>query len=252
MVDPRPKADPPDPPASGRPERESTGRRLALDSATVVFSILLAFAINAWWAGRQAREHERVLLAGILSDFRETRSDLVARLEMARRMAANGSDLRDRLAASPEGAAVEVPDSLVIAVIGSPTYQPATNALDAALASGEIGRIRSAEIQEEISRWRLILADTFESERDVRTVTNDRIVPALAVDVELGPLFDRAVDWAFARYDPPGTSRLRASRELEASLGVRRFYQQFAVSGFEDLLDSLDRSVGLLEAELEE
>lgn len=216
----------------------------------MVFSILLAFAINAWWAGRQERARERELLSGLLSDFQGTRPDLEARLAMARRMVANGAALRDTVAATAGAPALRVPDSLVIAVIGSPTYQPATNTLDAALASGELDLLRSRDIREEISRWRLVLADAFESERDVRQVTNDQILPLLARDADLGPLFDHVVDWSYARWEPPGTVTLRPSRELAGALATRRFYQGFEVEGFQEMLATLDHLVSLLKAEL--
>lgn len=225
-------------------------RRMATESVTVVFSILLAFAINAWWSGRQERGRERELLSGLLADFHATRPDLVARLAMAKRMVRNGAALRDRVSAAAGGGPIQVPDSLVIAVIGSPTYQPATNTLDAALASGQIELIRNPEIRKELSNWRLILDDTYESERDVRAVTNDQIVPRLAADVPLGPLFDHVLDWSYARYEPRGEVRLRASRELAGALATRRFYQSFAVQGFTEMRGSLDRLVSLLEKEL--
>lgn len=225
-------------------------RRAIWEGMTIVFSILLAFAINAWWAGREERARERVLLAGLLADFQATRPDLVARLQMANRMAHNGAALRDLVASSPDGRPVQVPDSLVIAVIGSPTYQPATNTLDAALASGEIELIRNREVRREISSWRLTLDDTFESERDVRAITDDQIVPKLSREVTLGPLLDHTLDWSYARFEPTGQSTLRTSKELAGALGLRVFYQSFAVEGFQELRASLDRMVSLLEAEL--
>jgi hypothetical protein len=170
---------------------------------------------------------------------------------MANRMARNGAVLRDLMASSPEGRPVQVPDSLVIAVIGSPTYQPATNTLDAALASGEIELIRSPEIRREIASWRLTLDDTFESERDVRAITNEQVVPTLSRHVTLGPLLDHTVEWSYARFEPSGQATLRTSKELAGALGLRLFYQSFEVDGFEELRASLDRLVSLLEAELE-
>ena len=51
------------------PGPDSTWRRLFAEGAVIVASILLAFAIDAWWDGRQQRAAEREALAGLTVDF---------------------------------------------------------------------------------------------------------------------------------------------------------------------------------------
>jgi len=121
-------------------------RRMLVEGFVIVFSILLAFSVDAWWDGHTERERETALLRNMLAEFRASRPDLVQRLDGARRMA-RGNAALTRLVASGIGRpAVEVPDSLILAVIGGPTYEPETNALDGAVASGQIEIIRSDTI----------------------------------------------------------------------------------------------------------
>lgn len=247
-------------------ERRSPGiswRRLLAESAAVILSILLAFSIDAWWDGRQAREREQELLTGLLSDFRESRPSLVDRVEMARRMAAGTAGLLALPGTSELPARLAVPDSLLLAVLGAPTYEAATNTLDAAIASGEIELIENGELRAELASWRRTLADTREDEVEVRRITNEQLVPILARGIDLRSYYDRVLSWSGG--DPHGVGRRIAGRaaagsseaasvtittDLLGALALRGFYGGFAAADLEELLASLDRVVAILEREL--
>ena len=51
-------------------------RRLTAEAAAIVLSILLAFAIDAWWQFRGDREAEQVVLANLLVEFKRNRVEL--------------------------------------------------------------------------------------------------------------------------------------------------------------------------------
>ena len=51
-------------------------KRIAVEAAAIVVSILLAFAIDAWWDDRQERIEEREVLLGLKSEFSRYRDDL--------------------------------------------------------------------------------------------------------------------------------------------------------------------------------
>jgi len=238
-------------------------RRLFVESAAIVFSILLAFAVDAWWGGHKLRQQEEELLVGLLADFDSSRPDLVSRLELAQRMAAGTRGLLDVTRRSAVPGPFLVPDSLILAVLGGPTYEPATNTLDAALASGEVELIRSDDLRAELANWRRLLSDTGEDEREVRRVTNQQIVPLLSRGLNLRPYFNALLPWSGG--DPYGAGRLieadatdrveghaslTVTSELIGALSLRRFYVEFSAAGLQELLGSLDRAVTLLHHEL--
>ncbi len=216
-------------------------RRLFLESAAVVLSILFAFAIDAGWESMKERERESVVLQGILADFQATRPDLVKRLATARRFRHNSVVLRDQLAEAAGRGPLVIPDTIVLSVIGGPTFQPATNTLDAALASGEIDLIQNDEIRRGLAQWRATLADTFESEQEVRRITSDRVEPILSRDVALGPYYDIVVAWDADAVEVLGEARITPSLELSGAVAARAFYQEFAAQGLADLLTILER-----------
>jgi len=51
--------------------RKNSWKRLSVEVAAIVASILLAFAIQAWWDDRQRTTDERVFLQSLLEDLRE-------------------------------------------------------------------------------------------------------------------------------------------------------------------------------------
>ena len=158
-------------------------RRLGIESLAVLVSILLAFSIDAWWDGYQERGREADLLMAMASDFEASRPQLQDRLGLAKRAArANGLFL-DALATQPPGTTLTVPDSLIMSALTGPTYEPSTNALDAALASGEIELIRNQELRSQLAIWRRTLSDTAEDEIEVRRITNEQVVPELSSSI---------------------------------------------------------------------
>lgn len=223
-------------------------RRVIVESLAVMASILLAFAIDAWWDGHLDRRQEASLLAGILADYRDSRPELESRLELARRMSANTELLIDAVSGTT-GSSITVPDSLVLGSIGGPTYEPSTSTLDAAIASGEIELIRGDEIHRELATWRRTLIDTTEDEVEVRRITNVQLVPALSRTMDLAPYFRELLAWSFE--EPvtglPGNVTIVPDTELAGLLAVRHFFVQFAADDLANLLASLDRAVGLIE-----
>ena len=225
-------------------------RRVLVESVAVVLSILLAFGIDAAWGEMGERRRETVLLRGLLAEFEAIRPDLLQRGNGARRMVTNTRLLRDLVGEGAGHGLLQVPDSLILASLGGPTFQPATNTLEAALASGDIDLIRQAEIREHLAQWRVTLLDTFESEKEVRAIAIEQIEPSLARELALGPYFDAVLLWDQEEVAPSGHARITPSLELSGALATRVFYQQFAEDGLAKLLLTLNELVGLLNEEL--
>ena len=233
-----------------------------MESAAIVMSILLAFLIDASWDAHKQSLRERELLEGLLTDFEASRPGLEDRLELARRMANGTGQFLDLVEGKSLPATVMVPDSLLFSVLGGPTFEPATNTLDAALASGEIEIIRSSRLRSELAQWRRALADTGEDEREVRRITNEQLVPLLSRVTDVRPYFEMVLQWSGG--DPfaagrlissspsglTGEAPLLVSSELVGALSLRKFFVDFSAADLEELDGRLGRVVKLLREEL--
>lgn len=238
-------------------------RRILAEGVVIVGSILLALAADAWWDSYQDRQREETLLESLLEELTASRPGLESRVRLAERMAAGNTELLSLLDPEAVERSRTVPDSLILAVLGGPTYEPAMNSLDAAVSSGEIELLESRELRTALADWRRRLADSTEDELEVRRVTNEQVVPALARSLNLAPYFPAVLPWSGGDpYGPgriiegspagslPGEVVLPVSTDLSGALALRQFYVVFSAANLTELLAVLDRTVELLRDEL--
>jgi hypothetical protein len=126
--------------------------RLIIEGLVVVASILVAFALDAWWSQRAERQVELGNLRALSSDFRQNVTRLetvIAREEeivgASRRLLAVG-DARD--AQLPADSLAQLLGSLFV----SSRFDPVMGAYEAVVGSGGLAQIRDDSL-------RLALAD---------------------------------------------------------------------------------------------
>jgi hypothetical protein len=128
------------------------GSRLLLEALVVIASILIAFALDAWWDQRAERRTEAAHLRALQSDFEQN----VARLERAVRTEQRIAEasrglllLASTSAASPSNDSLSV---LMARVFTSTRFDPVMGAYAAVVSSGGLAQIRDDSL-------RLALAD---------------------------------------------------------------------------------------------
>lgn len=201
------------------PESRRWGRVVA-EGLLIVFSILLAFGIDAWWRQRGDRQAEVEALQGLRDDFVES----LGRLASARSEHVEVRDASIRLLAiTGPNASETVPDlvmdSLVMALIAGPKVFPVTATYDALIASGRIELLESAALRRELARWATAVVDLREEERDAFRQMDQRLlpylwgyVPIVTLDINVHP-----------RYEGMDLNRSRFSRRYRELLRSMRF-----------------------------
>lgn len=129
-------------------------KTITVEAVAIVLSILMAFAIDAWWAEKKESEIEQVALLALLSDFTESREQLdrvLISLESARIDFAHFQSVTD-------AELVEVdPDTIrriLTALAKNHTFDPVTATLDALVNDGRLGLISDAQLLTQLSGWR--------------------------------------------------------------------------------------------------
>ena len=205
--------------------------RIVAEGSAIVVSILLAFAIDAWWARQAEAEHRDALLESLHADFTVSQAHLAQWRAGNERIHAALTRFRERLVATPPGAELIVPEDWLIAAVSTPTYSPTDATLQAAISSGQLDLIRDQELRSLLALWRQQVDDTAEDELLVRRIVVDRFVPALADEVRLGRIFEfeRIIDWFLGRDGDVqyGEIRLRSRSDIEGLLAERIFYSTF-------------------------
>lgn len=228
---------------------------LAAEGAAIVVSILLAFAIDAWWDERAERKQEAALLAGLLADFRASQTHLESWLAGNRVVERTTTELLERIRTAGRNAPITVLGEHIIGAISTPTYSPTDSTLRAAISSGQVELIRDHDLRKELALWDQLLADTVEDEILIREIVVHRIIPVLSEQVRLGYLleFDPVVNLFLG--EPESITRepigLRADPKLEAAVAERLFHTTFVVQGLDDLYQSQARILELLEEQLD-
>lgn len=225
--------------------------RIAAEGAAIVASILLAFAIDAWWQQRNEDDLRNTLLEGLHDDFQASQAHVSQWLAGNELMDKALTAFRDELATTPIDSEIDVPLEWVIAAIGAPTYSPTESTLQAAISSGQIELIRNIELRTQLAEWRQELDDTQEDELLIRQIVVHQLVPILGDQARLSKAFefDTIVPWFVGdiTLDPNEKVHIRVTRGLEAVIAERLFYTTFVVSGLRDIRQTQAEILRLLE-----
>lgn len=228
--------------------------RILAESVAIVASILLAFAIDAWWDDRGERKLEAVLVADLYTDFQASQAHLEDWLTGNRQILKDNTLLVEQLRATAPGEALEVELGWIVSVIGTPTYSPTDATFQALVASGRLELLQDHRLRKGLTNWRQLIDDTQEDELMVRKLVLEKVNPAFARQLRLAESFRfELITGRFAGNSVPDPERklvLTATSDLEGALAERLFYQTFVVDGLQKLQEKQAELLGLLEANM--
>ncbi len=143
--------------------RQIPWRRILIEGAVIVVSILLAFSIDAWWNDRieQQREHEQ--LVSMRAEFMASLSGLDEVLTSIQSHAKNVESLIALLKAAGDEP-VLVPGTLLGSAITWRTSDVSTSTLDALMASGDLNLLSNVELRANLAGLPAVLLDVTEDE----------------------------------------------------------------------------------------
>ncbi|MEJ2542417.1 MAG: hypothetical protein P8188_21085 [Gemmatimonadota bacterium] len=152
---------------------------LIAEAILIVVSILLAFAIDAWWADRQVTIEERELLAGLEAEFEFQRSELDRHMERWASVR-DGTERLIQITASGVAPSPVVMDSLLFLFLTPTTFDPRQGSLDALTVSGNLGTIRNRELRTRLAAWRGVVEEVRDNEVAMRGFILSVVTPYLA------------------------------------------------------------------------
>ncbi len=134
-------------------------KRISIEAAAIVGSILFAFAIDAWWAEKKERDVEHEALQALRSDFTASRDSLAGLLQY---LAKTRADVARFHSATPSEIAEISPDEIqgiVTSLVLPDTFDPVTATLDALTTDGRLGLISEPQLLRHLSNWQRALSD---------------------------------------------------------------------------------------------
>lgn len=185
--------------------------RLAIEAVVIVASILLAFAIDAWWEGVKDRGAEAEILEGLELEFERNLANLERRGARNERFVDGLTSLLALDVDTSEWPGVVGLDSMLLAAIFTPTWDPSGGVRDALEASGRLELIRNPDLRVRLAAWPAVVEDTREGEIQIRQLVHQSISPHLgSMGISLSRAFGTAMHWP-----PP------IQTEAEAELAYR-------------------------------
>jgi len=152
-------------------------KRLFVEAAAIVASILLAFAIDAWWEDRQIRIDEQQVLLGLGTEF-VTNHEVLSR-ELASHLK-NLQSLEDILLLI-EGDHFGDAKSIAIAALDEMQAPKTTDlgngTLDALLSSGRIEILSSRKLRAHLTAWEGVIGEVLDDQSNNAKMTFETYVP---------------------------------------------------------------------------
>ena len=165
---------------------------LALEGLVILVSILLAFALDAWWEDAQLDRDVHQELESVGRELRRNQELLIFQIDVIQRIIAADEYLLGLLQADPSVADVSVSDTVGFLVTTSVTFDPSLGALDALIASGRLAAVADAGLRLRLSGLRALVADATELQERTRGLYFDQMVPLMSDDTALD--FDAITD----------------------------------------------------------
>jgi hypothetical protein len=233
-------------------------KRLAIEAPAIVLSILLAFAIDAWWEERQTEQDIVEDLAVVEHELRENIRLVYITIDTMERIVAAKDRMVANLRANAQSESVEVSAADVYwAIFINPTLDPSLGGTDAWIGAGQLGVLESLELRQRLAAVRGKFEDTIEEQRDARDISILQIYPAIQSGSDITVIKDMFAAGFHARQATEvqeipdfGTMTLPSSDALIFSLQTRGLWYEASIVESRDLLTELEEIHVLVQAEM--
>ena len=223
-------------------------KRLAVEAAAIVVSILLAFGIDAWWDARNDVVEEREILIGLEIEY----VDLRARLDQWARFNRNGTLVLEKYLSD----SVAEMDSESIEWVF--IYAFFTNildqggALDALLESGRLEMISDRDLRGMLVKWPDWLEDIHTNDLSFRGYAMHEIMPFLTRNgIPRAICPEGQFVCSKSGSVPPLYLKLAKDPEFRAILTVRRIMMWNSAQDLENARAEADKILALIRSQID-
>jgi hypothetical protein len=216
-------------------------KRISVEAAAIVASILLAFAIDAWWQDRQTRIEEQEVLAGLRAEF------LANRELLSRHLADNLKGLQsleDIVLLIENGQSGDA-KSTVFAVLfemGSPlTTDLGNGTLNALLNSGRVEILASRKLRTMLTAWDGVIGEVWDDQANNAKMVFEMFLPYI-------------VQEGYSRHamegDPAAINRLLNDETFRHLVEIRYGYKNHLSGEFETAIATAAEIIAEIEYSL--
>ncbi len=231
-------------------------KRLSVEAAAIVASILLAFAIDAWWEDRQLGIEETEILLGLKQEFQLNLDVLVQSVEFNSDMLLATEELMNACRRDSWESEKFRIDQALFYLMAPPTLHFGGGVLSALISAGRLETVSNYDLRVKLAGWSVIFDEVRDDEIWNSRFVEDRVVPYYLrwhVPISSGA-YTLYGDWPLPSRsiadDPDDLARLLSDPEFEILLELRyhSLYHtageyETALQAIKDILDELDDSL---------
>jgi hypothetical protein len=151
-----------------------------------VISILIAFALDAWWSNRQLQQETADDLAIVQFELKENIRLIGVTTAIIEQVLAANDDLIAQLIDQADSDIVEVDDTTIWwALLNNPTLDLSFGATDAWIADGHLGALRSPALRQRLASIRGKVGDVVEEQHVARDMSVQNIYPLIMHEIKV-------------------------------------------------------------------
>lgn len=227
--------------------------RIAAEGLAIVFSILLAFAIDALWDARKERAEEEAVLNSLLVDFEDNQSRIRHVIEVHQRYMGAAIELLAMVNSPTTTIRAQHPDSLLRYVFVEVVSLNVSNgALEALLASGRLDIVRNEELRGMLAAWPSWVEESAEDEQWIFRDVQERLSPYLNARIQARNVFASDSTWGqdIPWLPAPNYAVLWQDPVFDNLVTYRLYDERAAIDETRKLEEQTAKVIGLLRAEL--
>lgn len=233
-------------------------KRIAVEALAIVASILLAFAIDAWWDERKEGIEETEILLGLKSEFSRYRVELAEGIEYH----AHGLSLVAELITSTrrgvwssESLAV---DEAFVTLTDARTHDFGGGVLDAVISAGRLEIISDYDLRLKLASWGQVFYEIRDDEIRNQFIVENLAMPyMLRRQVPLSRGFEFCCSWSdwpastrSVEDAPELLSQILADPEFEVLLELKYIALEHTELEYRTALQAMSEIIQLLDTSL--
>ena len=226
-------------------------KRISVEAAAIVASILLAFAIDAWWSARQLAVEEQELLSQLKTESEVNSVLLAESREFHEALLETTQSLLDVTGPDATTNITEMDDfkRYLAEMLRWRTFDPQTGVLTGIIQSGKLGVIRSDRLRAALASWPAKVHDLVEDEVFAVDFTEQIVRPYFSSNTSIRE-FDHGGSFTSSNFTGDFEEML-TDREFENLVVIKHRLTIAVLTEYDNLRPFIDEILRLIGAETE-
>jgi hypothetical protein len=227
--------------------------QMAAEGLVIVGSILLAYAIDAWWDDHQSNQEEQEIVAGLITEFK-THRDTLMRVKQAHLERLDHVELILQSSATGQWTHPTVSiDHALTALLIPATTDLGNGVRNALVSGGRLALLSDGQLRLQLANWEGVIDEVSDDENMSRDLVKDMILPYFArhsIPVNLGVagIDPQGAPRRQTRGDVAAIHRLLRDGEFTTLVETRYAFMSHTVSEYDEALAAIEAILSQLDA----